>query len=72
MTTPDNLEVQGGITEDQAASEMLKRWGASDDKEKSPHQNRKTNQLRSSLRVTRNQTTNLPRLRRKAMMSKST
>ena len=36
MTTPDNLEVQGGITEDQAASEMLKRWGASDDKEKSP------------------------------------
>ena len=36
MTTPDDLEVAGGITEDQAASEMLKRWGASDDKEKSP------------------------------------
>lgn len=36
MTTPDIQEVQGGITEDQAASEMLKRWGASDDKEKSP------------------------------------
>jgi len=36
MTTPDDLEVSGGITEDQAASAMLKRWAETDDKEQSP------------------------------------
>ena len=34
MTTPETQEVSQGITEDQAASEMLKRWGADEPESK--------------------------------------